>query len=394
MRDFIKDYMAYVGDSEVPEVYSYWTAIALVSTALGGKCWAEIRGGRRIRPNLYIILVGESGSRKSVSVMRLGKELIFKHDGLSELLNFTGNKFTKEALIRGLATNVKTEHEIGGYRHSSMAIFSSEMEVMMSDKYENRSMAMMLTELYDGTPFKYETKGSGVDIVPNPYLTILAGTTPSSIGKMMDNSIVDAGFTPRIMFVMSKNEKVVPFESLDDALMPPILERLHRIALTVGAFKLSEAANNRYGELYINMRSEAGIKGRICQDPKLKNWYSRKQDLVIKVSTCLAASAGMSIIETKHIDAALEAIEDAERDMESAMHGISDNPTANAVVKVRNIIRNRKVIGKGALSLELLGMHSKLDIEDAINLLKSNGEISEAGISNSSISTLKWIAHA
>ena len=271
-----------------------------------------------------------------------------------------------------------------------MAIFSSEMEVMMNDKNENRAFAMMLTELYDGTPFKYETKGSGTDIIPNPCVTMLAGTTPSSIGKMMDSAIIEAGFTPRIMFVMSKNEKIIPFESLNESLVAPMLERLHRIALTTGAFRLSGAANDRYGSLYTHMRSADGINARICQDPKLKNWYSRKQDLLVKVATCIAASAGANIVEARHIDAALAAIEDAERDMAVAMQGIGDNPTADAVTKIRSIVKSRRELRRGELSLMLVGDIDNRSIDQAITLLKSNGEIRETVNAASGVPILRW----
>lgn len=389
MRDFITEYMAYTADSEVPEIYSFWTGMALVSTALGGKCWAEIRGGRKIRPNLYIILVGESGSRKSVSVMRLGKELTFHHEELSRMLNFSANKFTKEAMTRNLAMNVKTEP--GGYRHSSMAIFSSEMEVMMSDKSENRAFAMMLTELYDGTPFTYETKGAGKDVVPNPCMTLLAGATPSSIGKMMDEAIVEAGFTPRILFIMSKNEKVIPFESLDEAKVPKLLERLHRIALTTGAFKLTGDANDRYGELYRHMRSKAGIESRICDDPKLKNWYSRKQDLIVKVSTCLAASAGSDVVEVGHINKALEVIEEAEHGMVHALKGIGDNQSMDVIDGLRSFMRKCKQIKRGELVLKMMASFENKKVNEAIEILKGASEIAEDNHNgNANHATMIW----
>lgn len=367
--------MHYASDSETAEVYSLWTAIALVSAALGGKCWTEV-GSRRVKPNLYIVLVGESGSRKSESIMQMGMDLVTKSKELVELLNFSGNKFTKEALLKSLAGYSKTE-PITGHRHSTCAIFSSEMEVMLSTKSDNRDMAMMLTELYDGSAFKYETKGSGVDVIPNPCVSLLAGTTPSSLGKMLDNDIIEAGFAPRMLFVMGKQEKVIPFPEMDPSLVPQLHDRLVRIAMTTGPFKLSAAAKEYYAKIYIEMRSPEGVANRICPDPKFKNWYARKQDFIIKLSTCIAASYGAEIIEPVHMHQAVKHVESLERGMSTALGLVGDGKLRPLIERIRIVMHQRKSLNRGRLLMYVGTDVGIKEIDEAIRVMKDCGELRE-----------------
>src|SRR6187402_2504281 len=73
-RNLFDMYFEYVKDTESPKVYHRWSIISAVATALGRRCWLPF-GANRIFPNMYIMLVGNPGTRKSVAIKGVRKVL-------------------------------------------------------------------------------------------------------------------------------------------------------------------------------------------------------------------------------------------------------------------------------------------------------------------------------
>jgi ABC-type phosphonate transport system ATPase subunit len=65
--NFIESYLDFYADTEVPTIFNRWSAITGISALLGRQCWVE-HGHNVIYPNMYVMLVGESGTRKSTAV--------------------------------------------------------------------------------------------------------------------------------------------------------------------------------------------------------------------------------------------------------------------------------------------------------------------------------------
>src|SRR6266850_1874141 len=78
---------------EVPNIYHRWCILSGLSAILSRNFYFQ-HGNFRIFPNLFVMLIGEAGARKSTAI-KLVKKLI----GSSGYTDFAANKTTKEKFL-------------------------------------------------------------------------------------------------------------------------------------------------------------------------------------------------------------------------------------------------------------------------------------------------------
>lgn len=66
-NSYIKTWMSFTSGGETPDIYHLWGAIVAMSSALGRECYYK-HGVLTFYPNLYVILTGASGNRKSMAL--------------------------------------------------------------------------------------------------------------------------------------------------------------------------------------------------------------------------------------------------------------------------------------------------------------------------------------
>jgi hypothetical protein len=77
-------------------------------------------------------------------------------------------------------------------------------------------MVDLLVSLWDGKQgaFEKKTKGSGSDSVENPWINLIACTTPAWIAGNFPEYMIGGGFTSRCIFVYAeKKAKLVAYPS-------------------------------------------------------------------------------------------------------------------------------------------------------------------------------------
>ena len=70
--DWIESFLKLTENTEPPKLYRKWTAISTLASAMRRKCALNWGNVGNFYPNMYIILVGPSGARKTTA-MRLGE---------------------------------------------------------------------------------------------------------------------------------------------------------------------------------------------------------------------------------------------------------------------------------------------------------------------------------
>ena len=98
MRDsFIRQYLSYVGETEAPIFYHRWAAISMVGAYLGRQ-YSFSLGHFELYTNMYIMLIGEPGTRKSTAI-KIAKKIITAA-GFDKI---SGDKTSKEKFMLDLA---------------------------------------------------------------------------------------------------------------------------------------------------------------------------------------------------------------------------------------------------------------------------------------------------
>lgn len=72
--EFLSSYLAYASDTEVPAIFHRWAAISSIGAFLGRRYYFS-HGHFEINPNIYCMLIGSPGTRKSTAI-KLIKKLI------------------------------------------------------------------------------------------------------------------------------------------------------------------------------------------------------------------------------------------------------------------------------------------------------------------------------
>lgn len=348
LPDFLTSYTKYTTGTESAKVFHTWVGISIISAALRKKVKLNL-GRLNVYPNMYIVLVAEPGkARKSVSIS-YGTPILKS----IEDIKVSADAITREALIQDLETCAVDSPMPDGtmFKHSSLAIISTEFESFLGQKTENAKMLILLTDLFDcaQAPWEYRTKGKGTNIIPSVYLSILGATTPESLSITLPSQAIGGGLTSRIMFIWAdKKEAKVPIPIITPEIIElksKLQQDLFLISQIAGNYILTKNAATFWIDWYLNYE-DLDIN-RICTDPSFNSWYSRKPMAILKVAMIYAASESNHLsLHTHHIQKAITTVTSIETGMGNAFRSVGRSTITAEIDTVISIIRVNKTISE------------------------------------------------
>jgi hypothetical protein len=204
---FFKDYLTYTeGISEAPEAFHWATSLILVSHLIGRKRW--IKNPLPLYPNLYIALVGESGTTRKTTAIRLARDCLqtlFDGDPTPEIKWIPGL-----SSFEGFAEELKEQEE--AHQTANFIITLEELASLLLKARQESTQNLIsgLTELYDCGPVHRRTKKVNFH-VERPFPSILAGSTEEWLFEYMRKQDVMGGFGNRFLYIYAKSSKSMPF---------------------------------------------------------------------------------------------------------------------------------------------------------------------------------------
>jgi hypothetical protein len=197
--NFFELYARYTDRTEPPPNFHAWSAVGAISALLGKKCQIP-QGHWTIFPNLYIVLVGSPGTRKSTA-MNIAKKLV----RLVSEIPIAAESTSREALIDFMATSrvmcTSNGADISYWQASS---FGTELEQFLGGKHINQAMVGFLTAIWDESIFVEQTRKGGTVTINNPYFTMLGCCTPGWVTEKLKNDVITDGFSRRVIFALEK----------------------------------------------------------------------------------------------------------------------------------------------------------------------------------------------
>lgn len=194
--------------TESPSIYHWWSFLSTVGGLLGRKVWLPF-GFDTIYPNLYTILHGPAGGRKSSAIKVAGKLAV-----LAGFSKYAKEKSSKEQFLVDLSkgftcsanpSDVTDLEEIlsiaeEDLKTSEGIIAADELQDFLGQA--DFGFMALLTKLWDNPP-KYEhPKLTGKDVfVPKPTISLLGGTTPSTFGLIFPPEALGTGFLSRVIMI-------------------------------------------------------------------------------------------------------------------------------------------------------------------------------------------------
>jgi hypothetical protein len=327
---FIGTYLQYCDNSETPYAYDFWTALWMLSVAVGRGIVVD-RPSAPIYLNLYCVLVAESGVTRKSTAVRRSVNLVRDLCGDDNLL--VESKITPEKLENDLFLQTI---EFG---RAQATIAIDEMVKFLGKERYVEQMPTLLTDLYDCPAIRSGggTLLRGRTLLKDVYLNFLSASTPSWLLRAVNPDVIEGGFTSRVIFVVAEKPKQrSPWPKEADSAyreecarqLGEIRERANRVA----TIQVSPGALKKFSAWY---------KSRdIRRDVFRASFQSREDSHVLRVSALLAINDGTWEIQNHHLVHAIKIITEAREDGAAIFEGTGTN--------------NKLVLGVDALRDKLL----------------------------------------
>lgn len=317
-NEFLQTYLEYVEDTESPRIFHLWVAITGISAVLGRRSYLPFGIGP-VFPNLYTLLVGPPGTRKSTAINIMARR-VRKNTGVRFAPEDTAGQ--RQGLITALkGATVDEDEELNGVLAAADAAAAidllGETKIKIDPRDENvmfaaasefdsfigtkaREFCSFLGKMWDGEDYDYTLKNEK-HILVNPLITLIGGTTPTNIQDSLPQSSIGQGFTSRIILVYANKKykdiarpRELPgrFEKIIDKLLSEIYYYFD------GEFRETKEAAEELDRIY---HEEVEIS-----DPRFVYYCERRHQHLLKVCMALAAarkdlSIGIEDVKEAHL---------------------------------------------------------------------------------------------
>lgn len=326
---FLEDYAIFTSGNESPTIFHNWAGLSVISSLASRKIWVD-QGPFIVRPNMYVLLVGNPGVKKSTA-MSMARKLIEE----TKVLPVAPASITKEALTQFMGDEKSPckkvfEHDNIPIHYTHLSIFANELVSLLEAGGNPTGMITFLTDVWDRDEIKLQTKNKGTDVIEKPFITILGCLTPETMQSLLYQKIISGGFSRRAIFVCAdRNNAPVPRPTLTDAQREAwdrCLTRAHQIMRLSGQFRWTDAGIEAHDEWYERNFYECQNAGG---DVVFQGYLNSKPEYVLKLAmfTALSENDDM-VIDDWNIRAALGYLEQVEPGYRALFSGTGRNELA------------------------------------------------------------------
>jgi energy-coupling factor transporter ATP-binding protein EcfA2 len=378
--DFFRDYLTYTAGGECPTFYHRWSALAGLGAFLGRDYWFQ-HGRFNVNPNMYVMLIGASGSRKSTAIKTVAE--VLKAAGYTTIaaektskekfiLDLAGEDLFAHGSTTGTRKNGKDiiaemlEENIfeggeGDSSYAQIAILADEFNLFIgTNNIEFLSLLGVLWD-YNGTYKNRIKTGKSIEIY-NPTISILGGNTQTNFAHAFPPEILGQGFFSRLLLVHGERTSV-------DITFPPspsaaetsaIAEQLLVIkSIAIGQAALTSSAKSLLEKIY---KSRVGV-----DDFRFESYNSRRLTHLLKLCLIVSASFGSATIDERTVVYANTILVHTESLMPKALGEFGKAKHSDVSNKLMQIIEAHAPAG---IMLKDIWPHVSSDLDSLAELAK------------------------
>lgn len=316
LSNWLDSYLEYTENTESPTSYHQWCALSVVAGALQRKVYLQWGLAETIYPNLYVVLIGQSGRTRKGTALGIAKAMLKNVAGVTVVPESSSGR---QAMILAMKRALKNfEDPIDGQIkfHSSVTAFSEELSVFLGQG--DIAYLSNLTDWYDSKDdWEYETVGRGKDSLQGLCLNMCGGTAPDWIQSMLPQEALGGGFTSRVIFIVEERKrKIVPEYLVDDAtkeLGAKLARDLERISTLAGGMTFDEEGKNAYVNWYVDQDTKLSAGQPAIQDNRFAGYCERRATHLRKLMLICSAARGddlkLTLADFNKAKGLLEAVE-------------------------------------------------------------------------------------
>jgi hypothetical protein len=363
---FLRDYLFFNECNEAHTNYHVWSAFVALASTVGRRVWIDY-GHQWIYPNIYVVLVGPAGNRKSTA-MFLSKDMMRQIGDT----HFAAQLESREGLIKQMSSN-EIAYLVNGQpkTYMPMTVCVGELKDFLGVSLQN--MISFTVAVWDQDYYDYKTRNKEDIIITNPFLCILACDTPEWITRHLRDDVLSGGFSRRNLFVFETTKaRRVPFPKVTpeqkDA-WDRCVQHGRRLKGVVGQFLWAPNAKAFFEKWYLEMEE--------TKDISLQGYYDSKHVLVLKISMLVALSEGTSLmIEEAHLRTALDLLGSVEKKLPQVFQGIGRNELTQVTNKMIQVLEmHRAEMSEKQLRSILWNDANEQDYNNARDHLHQSGRL-------------------
>lgn len=257
------------GFTACPETFVRWSGLYALSTIAG---WGHVykTGNWNFRPNLWVLLCGESSAKKSTALITT-KHLL--------------KEIKEEYLAKTYYSHASFIVDMSKNPHRCFIYNEADTSFRMLDETHNKPLRSEMMSLFDGFPCSKEIRGTegkgdfyATELVPGingyigpyrgPYLCWAAATTFAQVNDHLqgNTSHIESGFFPRMLLVPQLEQtQIIPRpKPHDQAKYDSILAKLKDLFMEPDReYVYSESAGKIFDEWYYRIHARIKTKESI-----------------------------------------------------------------------------------------------------------------------------------
>lgn len=343
--NFIDAYLAYTGNTESPTTFHRWAILGALSAWLGKRFYIK-HGHARINANMYIMLMGAAGTRKSTAIKIASK--ILKKAGYS---TFSASKTSKEQFLADLAKTGMPEetgdaNELldlnlwgGDGGESSMGqceIFVNADEFNDFVGNGNIEFLSLLGNLWDiEGDYRHSKLTSKSVFVKDPCVSILAGNTATGFSLAFPKEAIGQGIFSRLLLIHGEstgNRIAFPTPPSDVATAALVQCLLQIRSIAQGEAELSEEAKALLEYIYNEWSP--------VNDVRFESYCNRRFTHLLKLCLIHCAARKSKTVEIEDVILSNTVLVHAEHSMPRALGEFGASAKSDVTNKVMTLLTN------------------------------------------------------
>lgn len=289
-HNWIEDLIIEHENVETPVSWMFWSLMCCISSvAANAYTLRTLKGNLLYYPNLYVMLLGESGLGKGFPV-NLAKRLVQQ----AEITRVIAGRSSIQAIVKELATT-KSERGKPIITDSRGFIVNGELSTAIISDPDSLTI---LTDLYDrayNPSWTNLLKGDGAEKLKEPYITCLFGSSPAHFYDSIPQANIEGGYIGRNLVVyeekrskdldlLDNEEESIDEDRFTNYIVPTYVPHL----IHIGAHKKRLVPNEPARVTFNSWRKEWRGNQGIYNDKT--GFVNRVPDHVLKVAMCIALS--------------------------------------------------------------------------------------------------------
>lgn len=274
---WFKEYLDYTAELESPTEFHFGAALTAAS---GAFCRRPLLGWEAVPlyPNIYSLLVGGSGTRKSTAINK-AKDIIKEAVPTLNLLPNEGSPqgYASALRRRYFETNVASDG----------LIIASELKVIIGKDQYKLALGEWLTDWYDNMsdPWQRALKGEETYELPKLYVSFVGGSQMTWL-RDIPETLIAAGYLPRhLIFYANQKRHDCANPRLDATKRAALVEKLRtRFESLPEALPLHAETAQLLDAWYLGRVTKQERAAMAQHDDTFGLWLSRKIAHALKVA--------------------------------------------------------------------------------------------------------------